>query len=391
MTGSPGTASAHDRGGFGSASGAEATIAEIAQQPALWRDVDRIIAAARPELDAFLLPLTARPDLRVVLTGAGTSAHAGLVLRAALARRLGRRVDAIATTDIVSDPRACFTEDLPTLLVSFSRSGDSPESVAATRLAERFLTECHHLVVSCNPEGFLAREHTGRAGSLVLLMPPAADDAGFAMTSSFTCMTLAALLALGGAPYEAVAGRLADAADQVLATAGQKVRTLVARSPERLVYLGSGTLRGLAKESALKALELTAGAVVATSESSMGFRHGPKSILNDRTTVVVYLSNDPYTRQYDLDILAELRSASGPGRVIAVTAETDGPAPDDDTWTIPGIPDLEDVALALPAVLFAQLISLHASLALGLAPDNPFPSGEVNRVVQGVTLHPPAL
>jgi tagatose-6-phosphate ketose/aldose isomerase len=49
--------------------------------------------------------------------------------------------------------------------------------------------------------------------------------------------------------------------------------------------------------------------------------------------------------------------------------------------------DLPDAALALPSVIFAQLLALHSSAALGLTADNPFPSGEVNRVVQGVRIH----
>ena len=106
----------------------------------------------------------------------------------------------MSTTDIVADPRGCFAEDLPTLLVSFARSGDSPESVAATELAEQCLSEVHHLVITCNEQGQLAREHSGRTTSYVLLMPPESNDRGFAMTSSFTGMTLAALLALGGDP-----------------------------------------------------------------------------------------------------------------------------------------------------------------------------------------------
>jgi tagatose-6-phosphate ketose/aldose isomerase len=138
------------------------TVREIAQQPVLWREVDRIVAASREPLDAFLSPLLARRDLRVVLTGAGTSAFAGQVLQPALARRLGRRVDAVPTTDLVADPRGCLAEDLPTLLVSFARSGDSPESVAATALADQVLTEAHHLVITCNAQGRLAREHADR-------------------------------------------------------------------------------------------------------------------------------------------------------------------------------------------------------------------------------------
>ncbi|WP_329430510.1 SIS domain-containing protein [Streptosporangium sp. NBC_01495] len=368
--------------------GADDTVREIMQQPGIWRDVDGIVTASRAALDGFLQPLVARDHLRVVLTGAGTSGFAGQVPATTLARRLGRRVDAVSTTDIVADPRGCFAEDPPTLLVSFARSGDSPESLAATELAEQCLSEVHHLVITCNEEGRLAREHSGRTASCVLLMPPASNDRGFAMTSSFTGMTLAALLTLGGTAYAGVAERLARTAERITRDGvfDEDIGALLAREPERIVYLGSGALRGLAAESALKALELTGGAIVATSDSALGFRHGPKAVLNERTVVIVYVSNDPYTRRYDLDIIAELRSTMAPGSVIAIGAGIDG-APGEGNWPLHGAEDIEDAALALPAVVCAQLIGLNAAVLRGTRPDNPFPSGEVNRVVRGVTLH----
>ncbi len=360
--------------------GADDTVREIAQQPGIWREIDGIVAASRAELDAFLRP----PAARVVLTGAGTSSFAGQVLATTLTRRLGLRVDAVATTDIVADPRGCFAEDLPTLLVSFARSGDSPESIAATELAEQCLSDVRHLVISCNEEGRLAREHSGRTTSYVLLMPPAANDRGFAMTSSFTGMTLAALLALGGPAYAQVTEQLVRSAEWIIQGGlDEGIEALLARAPERIVYLGSGPLRGLAAESALKTLELTGGQIVALSDSALGFRHGPKAVLNERTAVIVYVSNDPYTRRYDLDILTELRATMAPGSVIAV-----GGTPDAESWRLPGVEDVEDAALALPAVLCAQLIGLKAAVLRGIRPDNPFPSGEVHRVVHGVTLHP---
>ncbi|MFJ9348395.1 SIS domain-containing protein [Streptomyces sp. NPDC101237] len=368
--------------------GADHTTAEIIQQPAVWREVGAIVAGERASLDAFLTPLLADRDLRIVLTGAGTSAFAGEVVRAAVARATGRRTDAVSTTDIVADPYASFPDNVPTLLVSFARSGDSPESVAATRLADQVLTRVHHLVITCNSDGQLARLHGGSDSSLVLQMPAAANDQGFAMTSSFTSMLLASLLALGALTPDAVEAPAAAAAHITAGGLTGRIEELLARAPERLVYLGSSSaLKGLAQESALKLLELTGGALVASSESSLGFRHGPKSVLNDRTAVVVYVSNDPYTRRYDLDILAELRAGLPQGSVVAVSASPEG-LPGDDTWLLPGLADVDDAVLALPAVLCAQLVALRASLRQGIRPDNPFPSGEVNRVVQGVTVHP---
>lgn len=367
--------------------GAEHTALEIAQQPTVWRETAAIVSSRREEVDAFLQPLLGRSDLRIVLTGAGTSAFAGEILAPALSQRLGRRVDAIATTDIVSNPAEHFAGDRPTLLVSFARSGNSPESIAATEFADRLLSECHHLILTCDPDGRLYRDHSGADRSFVLLMPEASNDQGFAMTSSFTSMVLAAWLLLGDVAPEDLVERLAVAAEQILSTRHEDIRDLASSGYERVVYLGSGPLKGLARESALKLLELTAGAVVTFFDSPLGFRHGPKSILDERTLAVVYISNDPYTRQYDLDLLAELRRSMRSGSVIEVTAtpgvKTDGHV----TWLLDGLEGLEDAALALPFVLVAQMLGLYISLDLELTPDNPFPDKEVNRVVQGVTIY----
>ncbi|MEU9635844.1 SIS domain-containing protein [Streptomyces tendae] len=370
------------------APGAEHTQREIAQQPELWRRVDRIVADDRAPLDAFLSPLLAEPRLRIVLTGAGTSAYAGEILRATLAARTGRRVDAVATTDIVADPHGCFEDDLPTLLVSFARSGNSPESTAAADHATALLSRCAHLVVTCNADGALARAHRERSDSHVLLTPPAAEDRGFAMTSSLTCMLLSVLLAFGQHPAGGADALAAAAQAVVSGELGARVDAFAGGAPERVVYLGSGALKALAGESALKLLELTGGAVAAWADSSLGFRHGPKAFLTDRTSAVVYVSNDPYTRRYDLDILAELRAALPEGRVAAVAGRPDGLPADDLTWLLPGMAGADDAALALPAVVCAQRVALRASLDRGIRPDNPFPDGEVNRVVQGVTIHP---
>lgn len=372
----------------GAKQGGEATAREIAQQPAVWRETNGMVTSRRNDIDAFLQALVRR-DLRIVLTGAGTSAFAGEILAPALARRTGRRVNAVATTDIVSNPEEYFADDRPTLLVSFARSGNSPESVAATELADQCLSQCHHLVLTCDRNGQLYKDHSGSDRSFVLLMPEATNDQGFAMTSSFTSMILAAWLVLGdvAAPDELVE-RLATAAERIMANRLEDIRRLASSGYERIVYLGSGPLKGLAHESSLKLLELTAGEIVTYFESPLGFRHGPKSVLNDRMLAVVYVSGHPYTRRYDLDLLAELKRSMRPESIIAVAATPDADADNPGLWLLEGLEDVEDAALALPYVVIAQLLGLSFSLALGYTPDNPFPNKEVNRVVQGVTIHP---
>ncbi len=359
------------------------TSREIAQQPDVWRELATSLAADRSRIEKFLDPLLGRTDLRIVLTGAGTSAFAGQVLAPGLSRTRGRRVEAVATTDLVSNPREYLAEDVPTLLVSFARSGDSPESLAAIDLAEVLVGDLHHLVLTCNPEGRLFRtihDRTSAGSSLALLMPAAANDRGFAMTSSITSMMLTALEVLGG---HRDLGVLAAAAEHAVPELAKRAQGLISEDTDRFVYLGSGPLTGLARESALKLLELTAGRVMSYADSSLGFRHGPKAMLTDRTTALVFLSNDDYTRSYDLDIARELRASLSHSRVVTIGCRDDV----EETWSFPGLAGLADEVAAPVLLLAAQHVALAKSIALGFAPDNPFPGGQVNRVVEGVTIH----
>ncbi|GAB7067625.1 SIS domain-containing protein [Mycobacterium hodleri] len=359
-----------------------ATILEIGQQPDAWREV-----AGRTDEDAaaFLAELVARPDLRIILTGAGSSAFAGEIAAPALRRHLGRRVEAIPTTDIVAGPLDFLERHTPTLMVSFGRSGNSPESLATTALADELVDEVWHLVLTCDRDGKLGREHVGRANSLVVYMPERTNDVGFAMTSSLTSMLLSCLLMLGPATPGDVEA-LAAAAQHVVDQQGD-VRALAQTKKQRFVYLGSGPLEGLARESALKLLELTAGEVVTYFDSPLGFRHGPKSVLDADTLVVVYVSTDPHTRLYDLDIVAEIRNQLGQDAVTVLSTEPI-PAELGPSLVLPGLGGLDDALVALPYLVFAQYVALFTSLEYRKTPDNPFPSGEVSRVVKGVTIHP---
>lgn len=364
------------------ADGAESwTRREILQQPETLRATQALLAAQRGAIEAFLAPLLAQPELRIVLTGAGTSAFIGECLAATLARTTGRSVEAIPTTDIVGAPDLYLDPDTPTLLVSFGRSGNSPESIAAVELIDARVRNAHHLIITCNAEGALARRADGNAH--VVSLPEATHDRGFAMTSSFTAMTFAALAIFSGiAAFAARIEAIASSVDRVLAIE-PRMAALAARGFGRVVYLGSGPFQGLAREAALKLLELTDGATATMFDTTLGFRHGPKTFVDRDTLVVVFVSNDPLTRAYDRDMIEELRGDRVAGAVLAISA--DGEI--GETIAVGGLATAPDTDLLFPYIVPAQLFALHASLARGLTPDTPNTTGTVNRVVQGVRIH----
>jgi tagatose-6-phosphate ketose/aldose isomerase len=366
------------------------TEKEIRQQPASWIQSLKNIGHQRSNIDAFLAPLLQNTSLKIILTGAGTSAFIGDIITPWLSRHTGKNFVAVPTTDLVTNPVDYLTEQEPTLLVSFARSGNSPESVAAVDLVNQVVKDCYHLIITCNEAGSLYQNAATSGNSLALLMPPETHDRGFAMTSSITtmmasCLAVFAPDVINSATFQDVAERC----EQIIASQCDLSESVFGDLPfKRIVYLGSGGLQGVARESALKVLELTAGKLAAFYDSPTGFRHGPKSLVNNETLVVVFVSSHPYTRQYDLDLLAELRRDQQALRVVAICAS---PCPEVEAgphiW-LPPSRDFIDVEQAFCFLMYAQIFALTESIKAGITPDTPSATGTVNRVVKGVIIHP---
>jgi tagatose-6-phosphate ketose/aldose isomerase len=351
------------------------TAREIAQQPTVWRQLPACLEALPASARSTLHTLLADPRALVLLTGAGTSAYVGELVADHLDAAWPAQVRALATTTLLSHPALYLPAQRPVLLVSFARSGNSPESQAAVELVRAQSPGARFLNITCNADGKLARDGAGQPDTINLVLPPACCDQGFAMTSSFSTMVLAALSLLSPDPLAVLAQRveqLAALAGHALSTQAADWHALGQRDFQRIIYLGGGPLEALAREAALKVLELSGGRTLALANTPLGFRHGPKSVLNRDSLVVLFHSQDAHARRYDQDLLDELRRDNVAGAVIAIDGAAHG---------------LPDPWLAMCHVLFAQVLALHQSLRLGLTPDNPFPDGTVNRVVQGVIVH----
>lgn len=376
----------HEIGGYN-------TTVEIKQQPELWLDTLNIYRENLEAIESFLADARAMGEgrLSVVFTGAGTSDYVGDTCAPYLRHAGDTKLydfKPIATTDIVSAPRDFLNPDEPTVLVSFARSGNSPESLAAVQVAKTFVKNVKFINLTCAPEGKLAVESADDPNALTILIPRA-NDKGFAMTGSYSCMTLLSTLIFDTASLEQKTAWVEQAAkmgEDVVAREAE-IAEFLSGDFNRVTYLGSGSFVGLAQEAQLKILELAHGLVATSWDSCMGYRHGPKSFVDDKTLVFVYMNNDEYTRQYDLDILNEINGDQIAAKTIAI--QQDGSTKfDGKAFTFYGFDALPEGYLALPFVMVAQVISLLNSVRVGNTPDTPSPSGTVNRVVKGVTIHP---
>ena len=352
-----------------------ATWREIHAQPSIWADWASTLSVRAAEIREWV---SAAGFTEVIFAGAGTSAFIGEI--AAFGTSAGPALREVPTTDIVSNPRECLRDDAKLLVVQFGRSGDSSESVGTLDILDSLFPQVGRLHITCNPKGALAtRRPVGPAPQEVLLLPEATHDAGFAMTSSFSTMLLSALACFAPiADVEAAITALAAKAAELLV----ELDAMTPTRPDRMVFLGSGALKGAAHEAALKVLELTAGRSVSTHDGTLAFRHGPKSIITGRDLVVVMIHSNDYTSQYDRDIAREIATQFPEVQVLTLgdrDCDVDLRCLGDARWEAP----LYVLAAQIWAVRWAE--TLHLNI------DNPFvDQGNLSRVVTGVKLYPAA-
>jgi tagatose-6-phosphate ketose/aldose isomerase len=342
------------------------TYAEIVQQFELWPDtLNRIIQWRSQNLS----------PRRPLITGAGSSAYAASAVHAAFSGSF-----TAPTTDLLLNasliPSGCDA------LISLGRSGDSPESLGVVRLIQREHPALKQFSITCNSSGSLANA----TGVTPILLDPRTNDRGLAMTSSFSNMVLAGIALQHADSLVATAERLQANSASLLNAAVEQARHWAHRAPSRVVVLGSNALFPLAREAALKITELTAGSVVAVAETFLGLRHGPMSFLREDTIVLCFFSSNAATRRYEIDLFRELEQKRL-GVHLAIAAED---------WLPPGIacipplaPELPDMLRTPFEIVFAQLFAFFLSVELDMNPDEPSPSGVINRVVQGVRIYEP--
>lgn len=366
-------------------------LREIEQQPAIWMQTYELIRSMKEELQEFL-----KDYEEVIFTGAGTSEFVGNTVYRSLCENGKKNVYSIGTTDLLSHPQLYFDKTKKTVLVSCARSGNSPESVAVVELANRFLEEqVKHLILTCNPKGKLAQYGKREERALLVLMPEGTNDLSYAMTSSFTSMVLSGYLCFHLNTLDqqlSYVDWIVKNGDKVLNEYSSDLKKIVKnRAFDRLVYLGSGNLKGLAQEASLKALELSAGKLSTMYDSPLGYRHGPSAFVKERFSalIVCLFTGDEYADAYTLDMLKEMKGYENEHNfflVIAPDTKADYASYCDGAIKFEGT-GIPECYLALPYILAAQLIAVYRSWLYGIGCDIPFGTYETTSPVKTI-IHP---
>lgn len=365
------------------------TIHEIKQQPELWINILNLVEEKEPEIKSLLERYRLLPDSEVIFTGAGSSFFIGEMVSGPFQFYTGIRSRAISTTEIVTHPEFYFHPEKDVLLVSIARSGDSPESIAAIDNAQKVSSKVSNLIICCNKDGKLM--NLDSRNSVKILLPESAHDKGLAMTSSVSSMALTVLLMARINEIKSLRNQielLSTYARRVIAQNESIFEDVLSSDYERVVFLGSGAFVGLAREAHLKLQELTNGKFICKFDSFLGFRHGPKAVVNDKTLMFYFFSNIEYVRQYEMDMVNSMNGKIRPAYSIGVSEDpiiSDGL---DQLITFSENGEtLDESFLMLAELVVAQLFSYYKSVREGFNPDNPSVNGTIHRVVQGVKIY----
>lgn len=364
------------------------TEKEIFGQPELWDTVYKMLVGQKEDIGEFLEPILEKNDLRIILTGAGSSAFIGEAAQSLIERKTGKITQSIPNTDLTTHSELFSSMEKPILLVSIARSGNSPESMEVFSLAQRLCKEVYHLIITCDKNGKLANSVSRTAEAChKIILPEEANDKSLAMTGSFTSMLLCLLLVWDikriETHKEAVKSMI-RLGEQVLKTS-DIFKNLASETFERVVFLGSGPMQGIARECHLKLQELTDGKIICKFDSFLGLRHGPRAVINKKTLMVYLFSGDPHVFKYERDLTMDI--SKDPRQIKSISFSGQRKLGLGHSVSIcEGIEIDTDLAI-VPAALVGQLLGLYKSLDMGLNPDNPSTDGAISRVVQGVKIY----
>ena len=170
-----------------------------------------------------------------------------------------------------------------------------------------------------------------------------------------------------------------------------KAHAISNKSYDVIVALGSNALIGLASEMCLKLNELSMGQQSSTFNSIMEFRHGPKMIMNSKSLITLFFSNNSHTIKYELDMLRECYNDKKNSTIVAISMNYSKEIDENSDYYFyfnkNNFNYTDDSHCVFQYSLYLQTIAILKSFDLNFSPDIIDDSGFINKIAQGVILY----
>ena len=330
------------------------TLQEISFQPQAWANT---ITAFSQRKEEILAHLEKHQKAELVLTGCGTSYYLPLSGSALYTKLTGFKAKGVPASEIMLFPQSVFAKNQDYLLVPISRSGKTPETLAATRYVKEVLSG-GTLLISCSRDSKISKY-----SDLTIVCPEAAEETKY-MTKSFTSMLLGFQLITayksGNKMLEEELIQLPQHGERLIRQYQPVMEQLANTQDFNLyIYLGHGPLYGIAAESMLKIKEMAC--TPAEAYHGMELMHGPKYAVDDKT-LIMYLLSDSVCEK-EIELLKRIKAWGGNIKIICENATPDVSKIASDAYSLHS--GLSENARLILVMLLTQLYAYYRALAVG--------------------------
>jgi glucosamine--fructose-6-phosphate aminotransferase (isomerizing) len=338
----------------------EATLKEIAEQFDVWAGLIEDIGLLESDV-GNMFPVKEYDD--VLFVGAGSSYHLATAAAASFRFVSGEMAVAYPASEIIFFHRYLLKKERKYLVVLFSRSGRTPETLQALEELRKNYRVAG-VAISCDPLSPLCKM------SEVSFPVKACFEESIIMTKSFTSMLFVSYMfamALGEKfTNTTYLEQFADEGRASFEMQRRVVEQIVAEAPlERITILGGGPFHGLARECALKLDEMAM--LRSQALSPLELRHGPRAQIGRHDLIIFFLSNS--ARAMEIDLLYEVKNLGARTLILSDKKEREFDALAD--YLILTGRSLPEQYRGILYVPFIQYLGALAALKRGIDPDAP--------------------
>jgi glutamine---fructose-6-phosphate transaminase (isomerizing) len=333
---------------------------EILSQGTVWSSVLDELRTSRTVENI----LEASRDKRLwIFIGCGTSFYLAEAAANSWMLLTGQPARAIPASEVLLFPKLLQAEGADLQAVVISRSGRTSEAVRAATVLRNEL-RIPTAGITCAQNSDLERACDA---SIVLGV---ADEQSTVMTRSFTSMLLSLQVL---AARRASRPKFTDSLSTMAKTFAPRIAIIASQLEDFVrkhsfadyVFLGQGPFHGIAREAALKVMEMSCA--YSQFFHALEFRHGPKAIVSPATCLTFFLSDS--AQKAETEVLEEMKALGGV--ILAVCNHADEEVRRCSDLVIElGLDDDELVRLA-PSIVPCQLLGYFSGLKKGLNPDSP--------------------
>jgi len=297
----------------------------------------------------------------VVFTGCGSAFNISYAVAPFFQKYTGKTCRPVHSSDLMMNPDSFITGNKSTLIIGYSRSGNTTESVRALETGKYHGAET--VAVVCFSKSSMAEK---AHHSIVL---EEAVEKSITTTRSLTSMVLAGNYLAG---ICAENDEICRDLKKLPVLARQKMNQFhdMGKSIgndmtiKKFAFLGSGSYYGLAREAQLKVKEMVL--LPADSYVSLDFQHGPMSNVDGHMLVTILASDAG--RKYDIELAKNMKELGGKLLVICESSEEFDKYADYMLELNSGLGDGIRNILYMPVL---QYMAYYRSIKEGNDPDNP--------------------